>query len=192
MIAPNRCPPGWVERSCEQRHSPRSAGTCSPFQGVNINDPRWIPAKAGPMTGQLADRTGRLGMTAHRAPGTGQSRVAPSGQMTSGDLAEVVSPDQLSRHGHHEAPVVFRNILPGRPGVLPGLVVELRSKTLIGLVKGSRQLLSGHATDLSTRRDFNRSPSRRASLRSWWASSSPTTRASSINSTPLYFVPRMP
>src|SRR5829696_6850002 len=37
MIAPNRCPPGWAERSCEQRHSPRSAGTCSPFQGVNIN-----------------------------------------------------------------------------------------------------------------------------------------------------------
>jgi hypothetical protein len=34
------------------------------------------------MTGQLADRTGRLGMIAHRAPGTGQSRVAPSGQMT--------------------------------------------------------------------------------------------------------------
>src|SRR5215217_2797903 len=37
MIAPNRCPPGWVERSLQQRHSPRSAGTCSPLQKGRIN-----------------------------------------------------------------------------------------------------------------------------------------------------------
>jgi hypothetical protein len=44
-----------VERSSQQRHSPRSAGTCLPFQGTISIDPRWIRAKAvGVLLEQLA------------------------------------------------------------------------------------------------------------------------------------------
>src|SRR5512132_3733719 len=60
MIAPNRCPPGWVERSCEQRHSPRSAGTCSPFQGVNINGSSVDPGLVRTRLPELADRVVHL------------------------------------------------------------------------------------------------------------------------------------
>src|SRR5512132_4348990 len=44
MIALNRCPPGWVQRSSCQRHSPRSAGTCLPFSSQAQLPDRWIPA----------------------------------------------------------------------------------------------------------------------------------------------------
>src|SRR5829696_2359683 len=45
MIALNRCPSGWVQWSSCQRHSPRSAGTCSPFPRPAQLSDRWIPAK---------------------------------------------------------------------------------------------------------------------------------------------------
>jgi hypothetical protein len=48
MIALNRCPPGRVQRSSCQRHSPRSAGTCLPFSSQAQLPDRWIPAKRLP------------------------------------------------------------------------------------------------------------------------------------------------
>src|SRR4030095_6097998 len=54
MIALNRCPPGWVERSLQQRHSPRSAGTCSPLQGVRTNKSSVDPGLAMTLLGLVA------------------------------------------------------------------------------------------------------------------------------------------
>src|SRR6266508_1112539 len=45
MIALNRCPPCWGERSSEQRNSPRSGAPVRPITGSTSTNPRWIPAK---------------------------------------------------------------------------------------------------------------------------------------------------
>src|SRR5215204_327597 len=55
MIALNRCPSGWVQWSSCQRHSPRSAGTCSPFPRPAQLSDRWIPAKAVLLTWLIID-----------------------------------------------------------------------------------------------------------------------------------------
>src|SRR5215207_3246402 len=79
MIAPNRCPPGWAERSCEQRHSPRSAGTCSPFQGVNINGSSVDPglrARHG-RRGAVVTAPWSLADCANNVSGLGAARASP-------------------------------------------------------------------------------------------------------------------
>src|SRR5215207_4843990 len=70
MIALNRCPSGWVQWSSCQRHSPRSAGTCSPFTRPAQLSDRWIPAKllrraAGPELDAIHDRIAELSDSLH-------------------------------------------------------------------------------------------------------------------------------
>src|SRR5215218_2667623 len=94
MIALNRCPSGWVQWSSCQRHSPRSAGTCSPFTRPAQSSDRWIPAKVNAQLGEerLAAATNRARRDAIHTgrPGSTVTPNPPPGSDQEGGITDKV------------------------------------------------------------------------------------------------------
>jgi hypothetical protein len=89
-LASNRCPPGWVERSLQQRHSPRSAGTCLLSQPLNSNRSPVDPGLSGSTPPSVES-----GLAVLRSGEFATCRGATPAEAVVGEVPEAM-PDTLS------------------------------------------------------------------------------------------------
>src|SRR5215207_7416498 len=162
MIALNRCPSGWVQWSSCQRHSPRSAGTCSPFPRPAQLSDRWIPVKGRPLVEEDVQRDDRAGLDVGEVVAVATVGCADLEDVVAG--VAVLGPAwmrkgmcgsrtteeervRLSRLSlHHDVPAGRAGATPAVVAVFPGEVGQLISGQALEIVDhgvGGRDSLSG-------------------------------------------------